>query len=178
VNPLQVSNYRETFSPSRAKNDRSDAELICELIYCHRDRLRACKPDSQLQRKLAAFNEGRRQALNQRTRLSHEIKSQLKVYFPLALQLWDAHTTTALAADLLLKWPSLESLQKQTPQPLRKFFYAHNCRGEAKMLQRPRIDSTSQTLNSRQRPYRALCFQSPNAGSPTQNPAVRYCSLR
>jgi transposase len=136
VNPLQVSNYRETFSPSRAKNDRSDAELICELIYCHRDRLRACKPDSQLQRKLAAFNEGRRQALNQRTRLSHEIKSQLKVYFPLALQLWDAHTTTALAADLLLKWPSLESLQKQTPQPLRKFFYAHNCRAEAKMLQR------------------------------------------
>lgn len=136
LNPLQMSNYRQTFRPSRAKDDRSDAELICELLYCHRNRLRACKPDSQLQRKLAAFNQGRRQALNQRTRLSHEIKSQLKVYFPLALQLLDADTTTALAADLLLKWPSLESLQKQASQPLRKFFYAHNCRGEAKMLQR------------------------------------------
>jgi transposase len=69
INPIQLSKYRETFSPSRAKDDQSDAELLCELVYCHRDRLRAWQPDCQLQRKLAAFNEGRRQAIDQRTRL-------------------------------------------------------------------------------------------------------------
>lgn len=136
INPLQLSKYRESFSPSRAKDDQSDAELLCELVYCHRDRFRAWQPDCQLQRKLAAFNEGRRQAIDQRTRLSHEIKSQLKVYFPLALQLLDEDSSTALAADLLLKYPSLQALQTQKPHQLRKFFYAHNCRAETKMLQR------------------------------------------
>jgi hypothetical protein len=67
---------------------------------------------------------------------SHEIKSQLKVYFPLALHLLDEDSSTALAADLLLKYPSLQALQTQKPHQLRKFFSAHNCRAETKMLQR------------------------------------------
>jgi transposase len=136
VNPLQLARYRETFSPGGAKDDLPDADLLSELVYYHRDRLRAWKPDSALNRKLAFFNEGRREAVDQRTRLSNVIKSQLKVYFPLALEVLDNDTSTALAADLLLKWPTLEALQKQNSHSLRKFFYAHNCRGESKMLQR------------------------------------------
>lgn len=146
INPLQLARYRETFSPGRAKDDRPDAELLCELLYCHRDRLRAWKPDSELTRKLAFFNEGRREAVDQRSRLSNKIKSQLRVYFPLALELLDENTTTALAADLLLRWPSLEALQKQTAQKLRKFFYAHNCRGEATMLQRLELVQQARAL--------------------------------
>src|SRR6266404_7378550 len=60
INPAQLASYRETFSPSGAKDDRPDAELICELLYYHGDRLKAWKPDSELTRKLAFFNEGRR----------------------------------------------------------------------------------------------------------------------
>jgi transposase len=136
VNPLQLARYRETFSPGGAKDDRPDAELLNELLYCHRARLRALKPDSELGRKLSFFNQGRREAVDQRTRLSNVIKSQLKVYFPLALELLDQDTSTALAADLLLQWPTLEAIQKQNTQRLRKFFYGHNCRGEQRMLQR------------------------------------------
>src|SRR5215471_8886272 len=136
VNPLQLARYRQTFSPGGAKDDLPDADLLSELLYCHRDRLKAWKPDTELNRKLAFFNEGRREAVDQCTRLSNAIKSQLKVYFPLALELLDDDTSMALAADLLLKWPTLEALQKQTSHSLRKFFYAHNCRGESKMLQR------------------------------------------
>jgi Transposase len=131
-----LARYRETFSPGGAKDDRPDAELLSELVYCHRDRLRAWKPDSALNRKLAFLNEGRREAVDQRTRLSNAIKSQLKVYFPLALELLDNETSRALAADLLLKWPTLEALQKQISHSLRKFFYAHNCRREPTMLKR------------------------------------------
>ena len=86
VNPLQLARYRETFSPGGAKDDRPDAELLCELLYCHHDRLRAWKPDSELNRKLAFFNEGRREAVDQRTRLSNAIKSQLKSIFRLCEQ--------------------------------------------------------------------------------------------
>jgi transposase len=136
VNPLQLARYRETFSPGGAKDDQPDSELLCELLYCHGDRLRALKPDSVLGRKLNFFNEGRREAVDQRSRLSNAIKSQLKVYFPLALELLDQDTSTALAADLLLRWPTLEAIQKQSAPTLRKFFYGHNCRGEQRMLHR------------------------------------------
>src|SRR5262249_17011921 len=89
INPSRLASFRETFSPGGAKDDRSDAELICELLYCHRDRLKAWQPDDELTRKLAFLNEGRRQAVDQRTQLANQIKSQLKVYFPLALQILD-----------------------------------------------------------------------------------------
>ena len=146
VTPLQLARYRETFSPGGAKDDRPDAELLCELLYCHRDRLRAWKADSELTRKLVFFTEGRREAVDQRARLSQAIKSQLKVYFPLALELLNNDTTTALAADLLLRWSGLEALQKQSAHTLRKFFYGHNCRGEAKMLQRLQLVQEAQPL--------------------------------
>jgi Transposase/Transposase IS116/IS110/IS902 family len=136
VNPLQLARYRETFSPGGAKDDRPDSDLLCELVYCHGDRLRALKPDSVLGRKLSFFNEGRREAVDQATRLSNAIQSQLKVYFPLALELLDQDSSTALAADLLLRWPTLEAIQKQSAPTLRKFFYGHNCRGEKRMLHR------------------------------------------
>jgi transposase len=146
VNPLQLARFRETFSPGGAKDDQPDAELLCELLYCHRDRLRGWKADSALTRKLAFFNEGRREAVDERTRLSNAIKSQLKVYFPLALDLLDQDTSTALAADLLLRWPSLEALQKQLPHQLRKFFYGHNCRRESTMLRRLELVQQAQAL--------------------------------
>jgi transposase len=136
INPAQLASYRQTFSPSGAKDDRPDAELICELLYYHRDRLKAWKADEELTRKLAFLNEGRRKAVDQRTQLANELKSQLKIYFPLALQVLDNHSSTALAADLLLQWPTLESLQNQTEHKLRKFFYGHNCRNEQKLLER------------------------------------------
>jgi transposase len=146
VNPLQLARYRETFSPGGAKDDRPDAELLNELLYCHGDRLRALKPDSELGRKLSFFNQGRREAVDQRTRLSHAIKSQLKVYFPLALELLDQDTSTALAADLLLRWPTLEAIQKQNAHRLRKFFYGHNCRGEQRMLERLELIQKAKAL--------------------------------
>jgi transposase len=146
INPSQLASYRETFSPSGAKDDWPDAELLCELLYCHRDRLKVWKADDELTRKLAFLNEDRRKAVDHRTQLANEIKSQLKVYFPLALQVLDNDCSTALAADLLLQWSSLESLQKQSAHKLRKFFYAHNCRQEQKLLERLELIQAAKPL--------------------------------
>ena len=136
INPSQLANYRRTFFSSGAKDDRPDADLLSELVMCHRDRLKAWKPDDQLTRELASLNEGRRNAIDRRTELANEIKSQLKVYFPVALQILDNDITTALAADLLVQWPTLAELQKVSPGKLRKFFYGHNSRQEKKILER------------------------------------------
>jgi hypothetical protein len=47
INPSQLANYRKTFFSSGAKDDRPDADLLSELLMCHRDRLKAWKPDDQ-----------------------------------------------------------------------------------------------------------------------------------
>ncbi len=57
INPSQLANYRKTFFSSGAKDDRPDADLLSELLMCHRDRLKAWKPDDQLTRELASLNE-------------------------------------------------------------------------------------------------------------------------
>jgi transposase len=66
----------------------------------------------------------------------------------LALQVLDNDTSSALAADLLLQWPTLETLQKVSPHKLRKFFYGHNCRQEQKLLNRLRLIQEAKPLIS------------------------------
>ncbi|MBV8375374.1 MAG: transposase, partial [Verrucomicrobia bacterium] len=39
INPSQLANYRKAFFSSGAKDDRPDADLLSELVMCHRDRL-------------------------------------------------------------------------------------------------------------------------------------------
>ena len=45
INPSTLARYREAFSPSRAKDDPTDAEYAAELLMQHRDRLKAWHPD-------------------------------------------------------------------------------------------------------------------------------------
>src|SRR6266849_463232 len=48
VNPLTVAKYREAFTPSRAKDDPTDAELQVELLLKHRDKLTPLTPQSPI----------------------------------------------------------------------------------------------------------------------------------
>ena len=44
LHPLTLARYREAFTPSRAKDDPTDAELQLELLLTHRDKLRPLNP--------------------------------------------------------------------------------------------------------------------------------------
>ena len=94
------------------------------------------------------------------------------------MQVLDNDTSTALAADLLLQWPTLEALQKAGPHKLRKFFYGHNCRQEQKLLERLRLIKEAKPL------IRDLAVIEPAAlrlqllARTTQNPLALHCSLR
>ncbi len=52
INPTTLAKYREAFSPSRAKDDPTDAEYLVELLIQHRDRLKAWLPDDELHQNL------------------------------------------------------------------------------------------------------------------------------
>ncbi len=128
VNPKALKDYRSAFAVSGAKDDRTDAQLLEELIRLHPDKLRALQPDTELTRRRAGLVENRRRLVDERTRLVNQIHASLKTYYPLAEGLLQGQMNTAMAADFLRRWPDLEALQKAEPQALRSFFYKHNSR--------------------------------------------------
>ena len=146
INPKQLASYREAFRPSGAKDDPIDAELLYQFVSLHHRQLRPWHPDDGLTRKLALLCQKRRQAVDARTTLSNQLKSELKQYYPLALAVLDNDLTTTLAADFLLQWPNFESLKKTAPHKLRKFFYGHQCRSEQKLQARLERIAAAQPL--------------------------------
>lgn len=126
INPKTLASFREAFRPSGAKGDESDADLLCELVERHRDRLRPWQPEGVETRALAAFCEKRRRAVQAAVRLQQQLRSELKGYFPFALEM--VKLDTILGCEFLQQWPTLDALQKAKAQTVRKFFYARKCR--------------------------------------------------
>ncbi len=71
VNPLSLARYRQAFVTSRAKSDLGDATFLLELVRDHRHRLTPWHPDDTATRTLSLLCEGRRKAVDLRTRLSN-----------------------------------------------------------------------------------------------------------
>jgi transposase len=136
VNPKALKDYRSAFAVSGAKDDRTDAQLLEELIRLHADKFRALEPDTELTRKLTGLVENRRRLVDERTRLVNQIHATLKTYYPTAERLLEGQMNTAMAAAFLLRWPDLDALQKADPQGLRSFFYQHNSRSAKKTEER------------------------------------------
>jgi transposase len=128
INPKAMKDYRAAFSVSGAKDDRTDAQLLEEFVRLHRDRLKAWQPDTELTRKLGGLVLNRRHLVDQRTRLVNQLHSTLKTYYPLAEVLLGKQMNLPVAAQLLARWPDLESVQKASSKTLRSFFFKHNCR--------------------------------------------------
>jgi transposase len=127
VNPLTVARYREAFTPSRAKDDPTDAELQVEILLKHRDKLTPLSPQSPTMRALAQLVEHRRRLVGDKVRLTNRLTSALKNYFPHVLQ-WFQEKDTGLFCDFLSRWPTLKAVQLARRATLESFFRAHHVR--------------------------------------------------
>jgi transposase len=125
INPSTLARYREAFSPSRHKDDSTDAAYLAELLAHHLEHLRAWRPDSEQTRTLRYLVEHRRRLVSDRTRISNRMTSLLKCYFPQVLD-WFPAIRTTLVCDFLLRWPSLDTLHRVRRATLVKFFQTHN----------------------------------------------------
>src|ERR671922_490347 len=110
INPMMLARYRQAFTPSRAKDDPTDAELQLELLLRHRDKLKPLGPQSPEMRALAQLVEHRRRLVEDRVRITNRLTSTLKTYFPPVLQ-WFPHKDTMLFCDFLSQWPTLKAAQ-------------------------------------------------------------------
>jgi transposase len=118
LNPKQLAKYREAFSPSGAKDDPVDAELLARFVREHHARLRVWRPDDVATRSLRLLTEGRRHWVDDRTAAGNRLLQQLKEAYPLALNLLGKQVYGRRFLALLAKFPTQRELQRASPQKL------------------------------------------------------------
>lgn len=127
VNPSTLAKYREAFTPSRAKDDPTDAELALDLILRHPHRFQPLNPQSVEMRTLVSLVEQRRRLVNDRVRITNRLRNTLKQYYPQALQ-WFDRIDTLLFCDFIEHWPTLVQIKRARRTTLQTFFHQHNMR--------------------------------------------------
>ena len=124
VNPQSLASYRKAYAPSGAKSDPADAVLLMEMVRNSPERFRAWKPDDADTRSLQLLTQNRRQLVDQKTALTHQLTSLLKTYYPQALEL-PGVLDSLQACDFLTQWPTLEALQHARPGQIRQLYREH-----------------------------------------------------
>jgi transposase len=119
-----LADYRKAFFGSGAKGDPTDAELLLEVLRCHRHRLHVWAPDDAPTRHLGLLNEQRRKLVEDRTALTNRLSSLLKESFPQALD-WVGELSRPAASEFLVQWWSLAAVQQARPSQLRQFYRRH-----------------------------------------------------
>jgi transposase len=147
VNPKSLAKFREAFYVSGAKDDPRDSDLLLELLTLHRPRLRAWQPDDELTRTITLLVQHRRALVDTQTRLTNQLSSQLKLYFPQALS-WAGELATVQACDFLQRWPTLAQLRQTTATKLKQFYLTHGCRKPAVIDLRLAQIATAQPLTT------------------------------
>jgi transposase len=127
IHPKSLKNYRDALYPSGAKDDPVDAELLVQFARLHQNKIQPWVPDKPDSRLLLRLVECRRKTVNKRVRLTNELTQLLKEYFPQALD-WAGDLDRVMACDFLLRWPTLQKLQKSKPEVIRRFYKNHGCR--------------------------------------------------
>ncbi len=122
VHPATVAKVRAAWTPSGAKDDPDDAELIMSIVRDSNHKLRAWHPDSPDTRRLMLMTEHRRKLVDLRVMLTNELRSCLKSYYPLACEVAGDKLNEKLALDFLTRWPTFEKLKRSRLTTIRSFY--------------------------------------------------------
>jgi len=147
TNPLTLARYREAFTPSRAKDDPTDAQLQLEVLLTHRDKLSPLQPQSPPMRALEQLVTHRRRVVGDKVRMINRLTSTLKNYFPQVLQ-WFQDKDTPIFCDFLSRWPTLKAAQLARRSTLETFFRDHHVRSADVIAQRLHAIKTATPLTT------------------------------
>jgi transposase len=128
VHPVTSARYRTAFTPSGAKDDLPDAQVLLELLLRHRDKLTPLTLTDAVTRQLTGLCEARRDLVDRRTQLLNQLSACLKKFYPQALALAGDNLASPLALAFLTKWPDLITLKTARPATVKAFYYTHNVR--------------------------------------------------
>ncbi len=134
INPITLQKFREAFVTSRAKDDGKDARYLAELLLTHYSKLKVWAPEDSQTRAVQQLVFHRRAVVDERTGLTNRLQALLKQYFPQALVLCGEDLWRPLATRFLLRWSSLQAVQKARLSTLKQFYYLNGSRS-AKLLE-------------------------------------------
>jgi transposase len=101
VNPKLAARHREVISISGAKDDKTDAHTLADMVRTRRHQLRATQPDSQLAAGVKVLARAHQGLIQERTRHMLRLRSALRDYFPAALTAYQLDTLTLTGPDVL-----------------------------------------------------------------------------
>ena len=119
INPNATARYRESRSPSKARSDQGDAQLIADYIREHQRALRAVKiPDGEV-RELKLL-------LEDKVRLSNQLTNALKDYFPQALDAF-GDVTSKSALEFLKRFDTFQQVKSLSSEEIEQFLDQCHC---------------------------------------------------
>ena len=108
VNPKAVDRYRDRYRVSRAKSDGADALVLAHLARTDWAQHRRIPVDSDLAAAVSVLARAHQDAVRERGRLVRRLRSQLREYYPAALEAFhDLSTRTAAAVLSAAPTPAL-----------------------------------------------------------------------
>ena len=87
INPKQLDRFRDRFSPSGAKDDRRDAQVLTSSLRTDPSAFRKVEPTAPMSVELCEWSRMRHEEKGERTRLCNRLREQLLRYFPQVLEL-------------------------------------------------------------------------------------------
>ena len=134
--PSRSRNIAKPLSPAAPRMIPRTADFLADLLLTHHARLPVWSPEDSATRAVQQLVFHRRAVVDERTGLSNRLIALLKQYFPQALVLCGEDLWRPLATRFLLKWSSLQAVQKARPASLKQFYYVNGSRSARLLAQR------------------------------------------
>jgi transposase len=127
LKPMTLARSRKAFTPSRAKDAPTDAELPLALLLTHRHKLQPLQPPSPAMRALAQLVAQRRRVVGDTVRLPNRLPRTLKHSLPHVLHCFQ-DKDPLIFWDVLRRWPPLNAAQLARRSTLATFVRDHPVR--------------------------------------------------
>jgi hypothetical protein len=113
VNPLQASRYRQRHGVSGAKSDGGDAHMLADMVRTDSHQLRPAAGDSPEGQGIKVVARAHKTMIWDRTRATQRLRSQLREYYPAALEAFEDLDAPDVL-ELLGKAPDPDRARKLT----------------------------------------------------------------
>jgi len=131
VNPKLAARHREVVSLSGAKDDKTDAHTLADMVRTRRHQLRPVAADSELAEGVKVLARAHQSLIAERTRHMLRMRAALRDYFPAALAAYQhepLRLTDGDVLELLTKAPTPAAAAKLTPAQIGAVLKKHRRR--------------------------------------------------
>jgi transposase len=127
VNPKQLARYRESY-PGGGKDDPTDAKYLARMLRERIATLTTLTLDDKNTRLLAHLCEQRRKLIGTQVKLRQQLTAQLKMYFPVVLELFGKEWQLPLLLGVLNRWADPRRLRRADRRLIRRVLSEHAIR--------------------------------------------------